>query len=81
LRVRAELDEHNAGKVKVGEAVTVRAEAFRGQTFAGKVAAIAPLVQPARLNSPGIAQSYRFQHQRGDDRSERTRSAHRRNER
>jgi len=33
LRVRAELDEHNAGKVKVGEAVTVRAEAFRGQTF------------------------------------------------
>lgn len=53
LRVRAELDEHNVGKVKVGEAVTVRADAFRGRTFAGKVAAIAPLIQPARLNSPG----------------------------
>jgi HlyD family secretion protein len=53
LRVRAELDEHNVGKTKVGETVTVRAEAFRGQTFAGKVAAIAPLVQPAHLNAPG----------------------------
>jgi HlyD family secretion protein len=53
LRVRAELDEHNVGKIKVGDAVTVRADAFRGQTFAGKVTAIAPLIQPARLNSPG----------------------------
>jgi len=52
LRVRAELDEHNAGKVKVGEPVTVRAEAFHDQTFAGKVVAIAPLIQPARLSSP-----------------------------
>jgi len=53
LRVRAELDEHNTGKIKIGEAVIVRADAFPGQTFAGKVAAIAPLVQPARLVSPG----------------------------
>lgn len=53
LRVRAELDEHNVGTIEVGESVTVRAEAFRGRTFAGKVAAIAPLVQPARLNAPG----------------------------
>jgi HlyD family secretion protein len=53
LRVRAELDEHNAGKIKLGEPVTVRAEAFADQAFAGKVAAIAPLVQPARLVSPG----------------------------
>ena len=53
LRVRAELDEHNAGKIKVRDTVTVRAEAFPGQTFAGKVAAIAPLVQAARLAAPG----------------------------
>jgi len=52
LRLRAELDEHNAGKVKVGEPVMVRAEAFHDQTFAGKVVAIAPLIQPARLSSP-----------------------------
>jgi multidrug efflux pump subunit AcrA (membrane-fusion protein) len=51
--VRAEVDEHNTGKIKVGDAVIVRAEAFSGQTFAGKVAAIAPLVQPARLVAPG----------------------------
>ena len=54
LRVRAELDEHNIGKIKVGDAATVRAEAFRGQTFTGKVAAVAPLVQAARLASPGL---------------------------
>lgn len=53
LRVRAELDEHNIGKIKLGDATTVRAEAFRDQTFTGKVAAIAPLVQPARLAAPG----------------------------
>jgi HlyD family secretion protein len=53
LRVRAELDEHNIGKIKVGDAATVRAEAFSGQTFMGKVAAVAPLVQPARLAAPG----------------------------
>lgn len=53
LRVRAEVDEHSTGKIKVGDAVIVRAEAFSGQTFAGKVAAIAPLVQPARLVAPG----------------------------
>jgi HlyD family secretion protein len=53
LVVRAELDEHNTGKIKVGEAVIVRVEAFPGQSFDGKVAAIAPLVQPARLASPG----------------------------
>jgi HlyD family secretion protein len=54
LRVRAELDEHDTGKIKVGEVVIVRAEAFPGQTFAGKVAGIAPLVQPARLALPGL---------------------------
>ncbi len=53
LRVRAELDEHDIGKVRPGDAVTVRAEAFRGREFAGKVAAIAPLVQPGRLSATG----------------------------
>jgi HlyD family secretion protein len=31
----------------------VRADAFRDREFAGKVVSIAPLVQPARINSPG----------------------------
>ncbi len=53
LRVRAELDEHDLGKVKPGDSVTVRAEAFRGREFPGKVTAIAPLVQQGRLNATG----------------------------
>jgi hypothetical protein len=64
LRVRAELDEHDVGKIKPGDAVVVRADAFRGRDFAGTVAAIAPLVQggsirPARAISP-ISASPRF---------------------
>ena len=45
LRVRAELDEHDVGKIVVGDKVVVHADAFRGREFAGKVAAIAPIVR------------------------------------
>jgi HlyD family secretion protein len=53
LRVRAEVDERDVGKIKLGNKVLVRADAFRGREFSGKVAAIAPLVQPGHINSPG----------------------------
>ena len=53
LRVRAEVDERDVGKIKLGSKAAVRADAFRGRQFAGKVVSIAPLVQPARINSPG----------------------------
>lgn len=53
LRVRAEVDERDVGKIKLGNRVVVRADAFRGRDFSGKVAAIAPLVQPGRITSPG----------------------------
>jgi len=53
LRVRAELDEHDVGKIKVGDNVVVRADAFRGREFVGKVSAIAPIVEPGRINPPG----------------------------
>jgi len=53
LRVRAEVDERDVGKIKLGSKAVVRADAFRGREFAGKVVSIAPLVQPARINSPG----------------------------
>jgi HlyD family secretion protein len=52
LRVRAELDEHDVGKVAAGGSVVVRANAFRGREFAGKVSAIAPIVRPGRISSP-----------------------------
>jgi HlyD family secretion protein len=51
LRVRAELDERDFGEIKVGQPAVVRADAFRGREFAGKIAFIAPLVGPGRLNS------------------------------
>jgi HlyD family secretion protein len=53
LRVRAELDERDFGEIKIGQPAVVRADAFRGREFAGKVAFIAPLVGPGRLNSRG----------------------------
>jgi HlyD family secretion protein len=53
LRVRAELDERDYGEIKIGQQALVRAAAFRGRDFAGKVAFIAPLVEPGRINSRG----------------------------
>ena len=48
LRVRAELDERSIEKVRSGQAVVVRAAAFRGRDIAGKVASVAPLVESGR---------------------------------
>jgi HlyD family secretion protein len=53
LRVRAELDERDVGGIKLGEQVVVRADGFRGREFAGKVSTIAPIIQAARIISPG----------------------------
>jgi HlyD family secretion protein len=51
LRVRAEVDERDFGEIAVGQAVTVRAPAFREREFTGKVASIAPIVQASRIAS------------------------------
>jgi len=53
LRVRAELDDHDFGEVNVGQAVEIRADAFRDRQFAGKVSFIAPLVEAGRINARG----------------------------
>ena len=53
LCVRAELDERDIASVKVGQAVTVRAAAFRGREFEGTVLSIAPLVEPGHLEPQG----------------------------
>lgn len=53
LRVRAELDERDIGEIKIGQIVVVRPAAFRGRDFAGKVAFIAPLVEPGTSNARG----------------------------
>ena len=52
LRVRAEVDERDVGKIKPGDKVVLRTEAFPNREFAGKVAAVAPIVQAARIAVP-----------------------------
>jgi HlyD family secretion protein len=53
LRVRAELDERDIEKIKLGQAVLVRPAAFREREIAGTVSFIAPLVEAGRNNSLG----------------------------
>jgi HlyD family secretion protein len=53
LRVRAELDERDLAEIRIGQPVLVRAAAFRGREFAGKVSFIAPIVEPGRINARG----------------------------
>jgi HlyD family secretion protein len=51
LRVRAELDEHDFVKVRVGQHVLVRAHAFRDREFQGRVSSIAQYVEAGRITS------------------------------
>jgi HlyD family secretion protein len=53
LRVRAELDERDFGEIKVGQAVSVRLEAFRRREILGTVSFIAPIAEPSRSGSHG----------------------------
>src|SRR6202007_120151 len=50
VRVRAEVDQQYLGKIRVGQNVVVRAAAFRGRAFDGKVSSIARVVGPSRIN-------------------------------
>jgi HlyD family secretion protein len=53
LRVRAEVDEHDVSKIKVGQRVFVKNSAYQGQEFDGKVAEIAPSLALPRMGSRG----------------------------
>jgi HlyD family secretion protein len=53
LRVRAEVDEHDFGAIKIGQPAVVRSDAFHGRDFAGTVTSIAPIVQSGGLGGPG----------------------------
>jgi HlyD family secretion protein len=41
------------GEVKLGQSAVIRADAFRGREFAGKVSFIAPIVEPGRISARG----------------------------
>ena len=53
LRVRAEFEEHDLAKVRVGQAAVVRSDAFPGRDFEGKVSLLAQALGPSRLGQRG----------------------------
>jgi HlyD family secretion protein len=55
LRVKAELDERDVGRIKVGQQAIVRADAFQGQDFTGRVSSISPALTTPGLRDRGAA--------------------------
>lgn len=53
LRVRAELDERDYGKIKVGHKVVVRSPAFPGRDISGTVSSVAPVIDVSRIGARG----------------------------
>ena len=53
LRVRAELEERDTAKVRVGQGVIVKSDAHPGKDFEGKVATIAQALGPGKLAQRG----------------------------
>ncbi len=53
LRVKAEVDEADAAKIKRGQRAFVRGAGFPGRDFEGKVSAIAPTLAAPRLGNRG----------------------------
>lgn len=54
LRVRAEVDEHAVGKLKLGQQAAIHSDAYPDHDFPGKVSSIAPALSAARLGSRGV---------------------------
>jgi len=53
LRVRAEFEERDVGKVRVGQIAVVRSDGFPGKDFEGKVATVTQALGPSRLGQRG----------------------------
>ena len=53
LRVRAEFEERDIGKVHLGQAAVVRSDAFHGKDFEGTVSSLARALGPSRLGQRG----------------------------
>ena len=53
LRVRAEFEERDIGKVRAGQAAVVRSDAFPGRDFDGKVTSLAQALGPTKLGQRG----------------------------
>jgi len=53
LRVRAELDERDIGKLSIGQRAVAKADAFRDREFEGEVVSLAPALGPPRIGPRG----------------------------
>jgi HlyD family secretion protein len=53
IRVRAEVDEQDVAKIKLGQKAFVRSNAYPGRDFAGKVTELAPSLGLPRMGSRG----------------------------
>jgi HlyD family secretion protein len=53
LQVRAEIEERDIGKVRVGQTAIVRSDAFPDKEFEGRIASLAQTLGPSRVGSRG----------------------------
>ncbi len=53
LQVRAEIEERDIGKVRVGQAAVIRSDAFPGKDFEGKIASLAQSLGPSKIGQRG----------------------------
>ena len=53
IRVKAEVDERDVGKLKVGQSAFVRSDAFGTQSFEGTISAVASSLGPPRIGQRG----------------------------
>jgi HlyD family secretion protein len=53
MRVKAELDERDVAKVKVGQKAFVRSDSYAGRDFEGRVSALAPSLAAPRIGARG----------------------------
>jgi HlyD family secretion protein len=53
LRVKAEIEERDIGKIRIGQAAVVRSDAFPGREFDGVVTAVAQAMGPSKLGQKG----------------------------
>ena len=53
LRVKAEIEERDVGKVAIGQDAIIKSDAFSGTEFQGKISAIAQALAPGRIGARG----------------------------
>lgn len=53
LRVRAEFEERDLGKVREGQAAVVRSDAFQGRDFEGTVTSVSPSLAASKIGQRG----------------------------